>query len=237
MKLRSLIVEDEPPAQEVLSGYIRDCGQLELVKICPDALAALDLLRQEPIDLIFLDINLPRLSGLNFLKTLDRSPMVIFTTAYPEYAVEGFESNAVDYLVKPFSFERFLKAVNKAIEKSRYLQNQAEAQPPGSRQDFILLRADKKLYNVLLSEILYIEATGDYLKVFYADKHLVVHGTIYGFLEKFPRGEFIRVHKSFIISINQINYIEGNQIRIGSTFIPIGRSYKEEVERRLNQKS
>ena len=219
MKLRSLIVEDEPPAQEVLSGYIRDCGQLELVKICPDALAALDLLRQEPIDLIFLDINLPRLSGLNFLKTLDRPPMVIFTTAYPEYAVEGFEANAVDYLVKPFSFERFLKAVNKAIEKARYSQNQA----------------DKKLYNVLLSEILYIEATGDYLKVFYADKHLVVHGTINGFLEKFPRGEFIRVHKSFIISVNQINYIEGNQIRIGSMFIPIGRSYKEEVERRLNQ--
>jgi DNA-binding LytR/AlgR family response regulator len=237
MKLRSLIVEDEPPAQEVLSGYIRDCGQLELVKICPDALAALDLLRQETIDLIFLDINLPRLSGLNFLKTLDRSPMVIFTTAYPEYAVEGFEANAVDYLVKPFSFERFLKAVNKAIEKSRYLQNQAEAQPPDSRQDFILLRADKKLYNVLLSEILYIEATGDYLKVFYADKHLVVHGTVNGFLEKFSQGEFIRVHKSFIISVNQINYIEGNQIRIGSTFIPIGRSYKEEVERRLNQKS
>ena len=236
MKLRSLIVEDEPPAQEVLSGYIRDCGQLELVKICPDALAALDLLRQEPIDLIFLDINLPRLSGLNFLKTLDRPPMVIFTTAYPEYAVEGFESNAVDYLVKPFSFERFLKAVNKAIEKARYSQNQAEIQSFDSRQDFILLRADKKLYKVILSEILYIEATGDYLKVFYADKHLVVHGTINGFLEKIPRGEFIRVHKSFIISINQINYIEGNQIRIGSTFIPIGRSYKEEVEHRLNQK-
>jgi DNA-binding LytR/AlgR family response regulator len=187
-------------------------------------------------DLIFLDINLPRLSGLNFLKTLDRPPMVIFTTAYPEYTVEGFEANAVDYLVKSFSFERFLKAINKAIEKARYSQNQAETQLPDSRQDFILLRADKKLYNVLLSEIHYIEATGDYLKVFYADKHLVVHGTVNGFLEKFPRGEFIRVHKSFIVSVNQINYIEGNQIRIGSIFIPIGRSYKEEVERRLNQR-
>jgi len=198
------------------------------------AQAALDLLRKEPIDLIFLDINLPRLSGLNFLKTLERPPMVIFTTAYPEYAVEGFEANAVDYLVKPFSFERFLKAVNKAIEKTRYSQNQSEPQSPDSRQNFILLRADKKLYKVLLSEILYIEATGDYLKVFYTDKHLVVHGTINGFLKKFPQGEFIRVHKSFIISVNQINYIEGNQIRIGSTFIPIGRMYKENVARRLN---
>ncbi len=237
MKLRSLIVEDEPPAQEIIARYIRDCGQIELVKICPDALEALDLLRHEPIDLIFLDINLPRLSGLNFLKTLDRPPMIIFTTAYPEYAVEGFEANAVDYLVKPFSFERFMKAVNKAIDNAHYSKNQAEGQSPGSRQEFILLRADKKLYKVLLSEILYIEATGDYLKVFYADKHLVVHGTISGFLDKFPKGEFLRVHKSFIISVNQINYIEGNQIRIGSTFIPIGRSYKDEVEQRLNKNS
>jgi DNA-binding LytR/AlgR family response regulator len=234
MKLRSLIIEDEPPAQEILSGYIRDCAQLELVNICPDALEALDILRKEPIDLIFLDINLPKLSGLNFLKILDRTPMVIFTTAYPEYAVEGFDANAIDYLVKPFSFERFLKAVNKAVEKDRYSQNQVETQPPDSRQDFILLKADKKLYKVLFSEIRYIESTGDYLKVLYLDKILVVHGTINGFLEKLPPGEFIRVHKSFIISINQINYIEGNQIRIVSTFIPIGRSYKEEVYRCLN---
>lgn len=233
MKLRCLIIEDEPPAQEILSGYIRDCGQLELVTICPDALSAMDLLGRESIDLIFLDINLPRLSGLNFLKTIDHPPMVIFTTAYPEYAVEGFEANAVDYLVKPFSFERFLKAVNKAVEKTRYSPGQAETQLQNSLQDFILLKADKKLYKVLLSEILYIEATGDYLKVFYADKHLVVHETISGILGKLPPDEFIRIHKSFIISINRINYIEGNQIRIGTEFIPIGRSHKEEVERRL----
>ena len=233
MKLKSLIIEDEPPAQEILSGYIHECVQLELVKICPDALAALDLLREETIDLIFLDINLPRLSGLTFLKTLDRPPMVIFTTAYPEFAVEGFEANAVDYLVKPFSFERFLKAVNKAIEKARYSQNQGEILPPDSRQDFILLKSDKKLYKVLLSEILVIEATGDYLKIFCAEKPLIVHGTIAGILGKLPTGDFIRVHKSFIISVNRINYIEGNQIRIGNMFIPIGRSYKEAVEHRL----
>jgi DNA-binding LytR/AlgR family response regulator len=235
MKLRCLIIEDEPPAQEILSGYIRDCGQLELVTVCPDALSALELLSRESIDLIFLDINLPRLSGLNFLKTLDRPPMVIFTTAYPEYAVEGFEANAVDYLVKPFSFERFLKAVNKAIEKKHHSPSPAEIQSQNSRQDFILLKADKKLYKVLLSDILYIEATGDYLKIFYSDKQLVVHETIVGILGKLPPDEFIRVHKSFIISINRIHYIEGNQIRIGTEFIPIGRSYKEEVERRIHR--
>ena len=233
MKMRCLIVEDEPPAQEIITAYIRDCGQLELVRICPDALVAMNLLQEEPVDLIFLDINLPRLSGLNFLKTLDRPPMIIFTTAYPEFAVEGFEASAVDYLVKPFSFERFLKAVNKATEKFRYSGHSAESQPASSdsRQDFIMLRADKKFYKVLFSEILYIEATGDYLKVFYSDKNLVVHGTISGMLDKLPQHEFIRVHKSFIISLRQINYFEGNLVRIAEKFIPIGRSYKDEVER------
>lgn len=233
MKLRCIIVEDEPPAQEILSVYIHDAGLLELVKVCPDAFSALDLLRQEPIDLIFLDINLPRLSGLNFLKTLERPPMVIFTTAYPEYAVEGFEANAVDYLVKPFSFERFLKAVNKAIEKDKFIKNSSENQSSEPQQDYLMLRADKKLFKVLFSEIQYIEATGDYLKIFYSNKHLVVHETIKGFLDQLPQNDFIRVHKSFIISIKLINYIEGNQVRIGETFIPIGRSFKEEVEKRL----
>jgi DNA-binding LytR/AlgR family response regulator len=237
MKLRSLIVEDEPPAQEVISGYIRDCGQLELVKICPDALAAMEILNREPIDLIFLDINLPRISGFTLLKTIEKLPMVIFTTAYPQHAVEGFEANAVDYLVKPFSFERFLKAVNKAIAQAHYSKTSTATRIPDPRQEYILLRSDKKLHKVLLSDIRYIEATGDYLKVFFSDKHLVVHGTISGFLEKFPPGEFLRVHKSFIISVNQINYIEGNQIRIGPVFIPIGRSYKEEVERCLKDKT
>ena len=237
MKLKCLVVEDEPLAQEIISGYIRDCGQLEVVKICQDALEALDLLRQESIDLIFLDINLPRLSGLNFLKILDSRPMIIFTTAYPEYAVDGFEADAVDYLVKPFSFERFLKAVNKALEKKHISRHPAENLHPssGALQDFILLRADKKLYKIPLAEIHTIEATGDYLKVFYADKYLVVHETISGILEKLPSDNFLRVHKSFIISINQINYLEGNRIRIGSAFIPIGRSYKEEVGRRLRK--
>lgn len=237
MKLRSLIVEDEPPAQEIISGYLRNCGQLELVKICPDALAAMEVLNREPIDLIFLDINLPMISGFTFLKTIEKPPMIIFTTAYPEYAVEGFEANAVDYLVKPFSFERFLKAVNKAIAQAHNAQNTTGINSSSERHQYILLRSDKKLYKVLLSEIFYIEATGDYLKVYYSDKYLVVHGTINGFLEKFPGGEFLRVHKSFVISVDKINYIEGNQIRIGTTFIPIGRSYKEEVEQRLNKHS
>jgi len=232
MKLRSLVIEDEPPAQEILTGYIHECGQLELVKICPDAITANDLLQHESIDLIFLDINLPRLSGLNFLKALNHPPMVIFTTAYPEYAVEGFETDAIDYLVKPFSFERFLKAVNKAINV-QHSKVQPEQARTDKLQDFILLKADKKLYQVPLSEIQYIEACGDYIKVVYDNKTLVVHETINGILEKLPVDNFIRVHKSFIIARSRISYIEGNQIKIGSVFIPIGRSFKEEVGRKM----
>jgi DNA-binding LytR/AlgR family response regulator len=235
MKLRCLIVDDEPPAQEIMKTYVQDCPQLELVHICGDAFAAGEMLQSEKIDLLLLDINLPRLSGLSFLKSLSHPPLVIFTTAYPEYAVEGFETGAVDYLVKPFSFDRFLKSVNKAVEMAR-IRRREENPSPESAQKFILLRADKKSFKVNFSEILWVEATGDYLKVFLDGKHLVIHETIKGFHDQLPAGEFIRVHKSYLVSVNRIIYIEGNLIRIGDKLIPIGRSYKEVVERRLTHR-
>jgi len=234
MKLRCLIVEDEPPAMEIMQAYVHDCPQLDLVKPCADAFSASEVMQQEQVDLIFLDINLPRLSGLSFLKTLHHPPLVIFTTAYPEYAVAGFEADAIDYLVKPFSFDRFLKAVNKAIEKFRANQT-AEKTPPENYRNFILLRADKKTYRVKYSEILYIEAIGDYLKVVLAGKNLVIHETIKGLLDQLPPGLFLRVHKSYVVAVDRINYIEGNQLQAGNSLIPIGRSYKEEVEKKLNR--
>jgi len=233
MKMRCLIVEDEPPAQEIMLTYVQDCTRLELAGVCADAFAASGMLQQEKIDLLFLDINLPRLSGLSFLKTLSRPPMVIFTTAYPEYAVEGFETDAVDYLVKPFSFDRFLKAVNKAFEKQAAANYRETSEKENSR-NFILLRADKKMFKVNFTDFLYIEAIGDYLKVVLSGRQLIIHETIKGFIDQLPSDQFIRVHKSFIISTNRINYIEGNQIQIGDKLIPIGRSFKEEVDRRLN---
>jgi len=235
MKLRCLIVEDEPPAQEVMKTYVLDSPQLELVKVCADAFAASEILQSEKIDLILLDINLPRLSGFSFLKTLSRPPLVIFTTAYPEYAVEGFETDAVDYLVKPFSFDRFLKAVNKAVEIARFRQSY-ENQGTEGTQNFILLRSDKKMFRINFSEILYVEAIGDYLKVHLEGRQLVIHETIKGLIDQLPSGEFLRVHKSYVVSVNRINYIEGNRIRIGEKLIPIGRSYKEEVENRLRHR-
>lgn len=232
MKLRCLIVEDEPPAKEVMKAYISDCPVLELVAVCSDAFKASHIMQTQKIDLLFLDINLPRLSGINFLKTLNQPPLVIFTTAYPEYAVDGFETDAVDYLVKPFGFDRFLKAVNKAMEKM-VIRRQEPIKITPDKQAFILLRSDKKVYRVSFADILYIESTGDYLKVYLENKHLVIHETIGGFLEQLPANDFIRIHKSFIVATNRINYIEGNQVRLADKFIPIGRSYKEELERAL----
>src|SRR5215204_2884005 len=160
-RYKCIIIEDEPLAQNVLKKYIGDHPSLELIAVVGDALEAQAILNEQNIHLLFLDINLPKLSGINFIKALVQSPLVIFTTAYPEFAVEGFELNAIDYLLKPFSFERFLKAVNKAVEKL----NTSHQSNEGKRVPFIFLKADKKIHKVDLESIHYIEAIGDYMKV------------------------------------------------------------------------
>jgi DNA-binding LytR/AlgR family response regulator len=156
------------------------------------------------------------------------------TWSIPEFAVDGFEADAVDYLVKPFSFDRFLKSVNKAIAKAKTVQPVDLPATENSR-NFILLRADKKVFRINHADIEYIEATGDYLKVVLTGKTLVVHETIKGLHEQLPASQFLRVHKSFVVSLDRINYLEGNMIHVGNRFIPIGRSYKEEVEKNLNR--
>lgn len=226
---RCLVVEDEPLAQNVLRNYISTHPLLELAGVCGDALEAQQWLVRQRADLLFLDINLPVLSGVGFLKTLSRPPLVIFTTAYPEYAAEGFELDAVDYLVKPFSVERFLKAVNKALEK-------LEREPvssSGFHEPFIFVKADKKVYKINLSAIDYIEALDDYVKIVTGEGAYLVHDTMKGMQEELPAGEFMRVHKSFIIARSKIVFIEGNYVRISGKDIPIGASYKEEVFGRL----
>ena len=226
-RYKCLIIEDEPLAQNILKKYISDHPSLELVAVCADALEAQPILSQQNIQLLFLDINLPKLSGINFIKTLIHPPHIIFTTAYPEFAVEGFELNAVDYLLKPFSFERFLKAVNKAIEKinsSVTPSQRIEPSPPS----FAFLKADKKLHKINLDSILYIEAVGDYMKVMTESETLLVNETMKKMLENLPANKFIRVHKGLIVAINTIKYIEGNFIRIAETDIPIGATYSDD---------
>lgn len=232
-RCKCLIVEDEPLAQNILKKYIGDHPSLELVATCTDALEAQLILNKQAIHLIFLDINLPKLSGINFLKSLLQSPLIIFTTAYPEFAVEGFELNAVDYLLKPFSFERFLKAVNKVIEK---LNN--SALPKKEEIDaFIFFKSDKKIHKVDLESIHYIEAVGDYMKVITDSGQLLINETMKNLQEELPARSFIRVHKSFIISRNRIKFIEGNYIQVENKSIPIGATYRNDVLASTDKKS
>lgn len=224
-RCKCIIVEDEPLAQNVLKKYIADHPSLELVGTCTDALEAQVVLNKHDVQLIFLDINLPKLSGINFIKTLLQSPLIIFTTAYPEFAVEGFELNAVDYLLKPFSFERFLKAVNKVVEKL----NNPMVSKKEEKNSYIFFRSDKKIHKVDLENILYIEAIGDYMKVITDSGQLIINETMKNLQEELPAGSFIRVHKSFIISRSKIKYIEGNYVQIEDKSIPIGATYRNEV--------
>jgi len=232
-RYKCIIVEDEPLAQNVLKKYIGEHPTLELIAVCHEALEAQSILTRQNIDLIFLDINLPKISGINFIKTLVRPPLVIFTTAYPEFAVEGFELNAVDYLLKPFSFERFLKAVNKAFEKL----NANNQHNDGNKTSSIFLRADKKIHQVDLDSIHFIEAIGDYMKVVTDTGQLIVNETMKKLQEELPARSFIRVHKSFIISRNKIKFIEGNYVQVEDRSIPIGATYRQEVLTSIDKKS
>jgi DNA-binding LytR/AlgR family response regulator len=222
MKISCIIVDDEPASREILEKYVHDCPNLNLVQKCKNAFEANDVISSENIQLIFLDINMPLLSGMMFYKSLTNPPYVIFTTAYPEFAVEGFEVNAVDYLLKPFPFERFIKSVNKAIE----LIN-SKKQEFGNAE-FILLKSDKKIHRININDIFYLEAIGDYVKVFFGDKHIIVHDTFQKLLKLLPSGQFIRIHKSYAISIHKFDSIEGNRVKINNRFIPIGQTYRSD---------
>ena len=227
-KIRCMIVEDEPVSQEILTRYTQDYESLELAAVCSNAIEASQKIASIDPDLLFLDIAMPRLSGLDFYKSLTNPPYVIFTTAYPEYAVNGFEVNAVDYLVKPFSFERFVKAIGK-------LQTLLSVTPQLNAK-FIRLQADKKIHNVDIDQILFLEAMGDYVKVVMQDKTLIVHHTLQKLIDQLPTALFYRVHKSYAISLNKLEYVEGNQIIIKSAKVPIGQTYRNEFLEALQKK-
>ncbi len=226
--IKCLIIDDEPLSRNVLKTFTSDHPDLALVGECKDAFEAMEVLSKESVDLLFLDINMPKLSGVSFYKSLDQKPQVIFTTAYPEFAVEGFELNAVDYLMKPIAFERFVQAIQKVKEKL------GQAPKEEVVQDFILLKADKKIYRTPFNDILYCEALGDYVKVHLTSKTLIITTTLKGILADLPADQFMRTHKSYIINKTKFEYIEGNQIKIGEHMVSIGQSYREEVFKQLN---
>lgn len=230
MNIRCLIVDDEPLSLDILEKYIQDIPSLDLAGKCLDAFEAMEQLKTTPVDLLFLDINMPKLSGINMVKSMSNLPEVIFTTAYPDYAVEGFELEVLDYLVKPISFERFLKAVSKT---------QAKLQKDNDRvkSSFIMIKSNKKLYKVPFSKIKYIQSLGDFVKIFTPEKVYISSETLKNIVQHIPTSDFIRIHKSYIISINSIQYIEGNQVKIGEVNLPIGPTYKEKLLQILDIKN
>ena len=230
-------MDDEPPALEVLKKYISAVPNLQLAGTCADALEALTMLQQHTIDLLFLDIQMPQLSGTDLVRTLKNPPKVIFTTAFRRFAVEGFELDAVDYLLKPISFERFLKAVNKVMDTNLHSLdiNNSNGDNKNRPEDaFITLRADRKNLKVSLNDILYIESLKDYIKVVTAAKTIVTKQSISSIEETLPKNQFIRIHRSFIVSINKIETFTNEIIEIGKKELPISRMYKMEVNKALH---
>ena len=226
--IKYLIIDDEHIAHDIIKGYCDMLPNMQLMKHCYDALEALEYLRTDSVDLIFLDLNMPKLKGFDFLKTLPTKPKVIVTTAYKEYAIEGYELEITDYLLKPFGFERFLKAVNKAIhikENTTVISQQND----NSKSEFIFLSSNKKHFQIKVEEILYIEAAGNYCKVVLKDDSILIRDKISNLLDKLNSTDFIRVHKSFIIAIQHIKTLEGNRIMIENNIIPIGKMYKSSV--------
>jgi DNA-binding LytR/AlgR family response regulator len=225
MSWKCLLVDDEPPALKILEQYISMVDQFEIVGTCNNAFQAMEILQRSKIDIVFLDIQMPKLTGTSFLKTLPHPPHVIFTTAYKEFASEAFDLDAVDYLVKPFSVERFLKAINKVTQ----LNSPA---PPAERETgapdngFLYFRSERKMIKVMLEEILYIESIKDYIQIYrVADKPLLVKQSISAVETMLPAHLFIRVHRSFIVSVSKITAYTSQDIEIGNVEIPIGRLY------------
>jgi DNA-binding LytR/AlgR family response regulator len=233
MKIRCLIIDDEPLAQRVIERYAENIPFLEIVQKCNSAVEAIDVLHNQVVDLLFLDINMPRLSGMEFLKTLKNPPLVIITTAYAEYAIQGYELDVVDYLMKPFAFDRFYKAIQKAEELIKGKdQRNAESKETDKQEDtFIFIKSSKKTFKVNLGEILYIEALGDYVKIFTTEKMIISYQSLKNIETLLPSSSFPRIHKSFIIALSRIDLIEGNHVKIKDRLIPIGTNFKGEFEK------
>ncbi|MDM8161605.1 LytTR family DNA-binding domain-containing protein [Labilibaculum sp. K2S] len=230
MNINCIIVDDEIHARKVLEKYIQDIPHITLVKSCKNALEAMEVLRNSSVDAMFLDINMPKLSGLSFLESLMNPPLVVITTAYREYAVDAYELNVIDYLHKPIPFPRFIKAISKIEEKLQLkgnLQTAAQDNTTDTSQNFIFIKADKKTIKLNFEDIKYIEGLGDYIKIHTKSKTIVSKLTIKKMEELLPENLFPRVHKSFIISLQLIDSIEGNQIEIGDRKIPIGQMYRQ----------
>jgi DNA-binding LytR/AlgR family response regulator len=227
--IKCIITDDEPVARKGLQGYVEKIDFLQLAGVCEDAVQLTSLLRQEPVQLLFLDIEMPYVTGIDFLKNTPNPPKVIFTTAYEQYAIKGYELDVLDYLLKPISFDRFLKAANKAYD---YFHSKQQADQP-----YIFVKADGRLEKINFDEILFVEALENYVAIHTPEKKLITHSTLKGMQENLPAAQFIQPHKSYLVNISSINSIEGNVLHIGKFQVPISKYLKDEVmERIVNNK-
>lgn len=242
--INALIVDDEPLALDVLETYLEKVPAVNLAGRCLNALEANDFLGKESIDLLFLDIQMPQLTGIDFVKTLTNPPAIIFTTAFANYAIEGFELNAIDYLVKPISFERFMKAVNKAISQIE-LKKQAgpapsrEERKEEEKQDFFFVKADKKLVKVKFDDIIYIEGLKDYVIIRMENQRVITLQTMKSLEDKLPPEKFQRIHRSYIVAVDKIEAVMGNMLEVlekgQAKHLPIGKNYREELLEIVNK--
>lgn len=226
--INCLIVDDEPVAREILQGHLSKIDTINIVSSCKNAVEAFKAINSHHVDLVFLDINMPEISGLSFAKAMNQSIKVIFTTAYREYAVDGFDLQAVDYLLKPISFERLLQAINKFMGEVSPIEG-AEKYAGIEKNDSVFVRSDRKMIKINFSEISYIESLSDYIKIYVKDKTIVTRETISSIEARLPKKDFIRVHRSFIVSFDGIESFTRETIEISGKEIPISRSYRSEV--------
>ncbi len=240
-KINCLIVDDEELARNLVENYVNRLPHLNIVGKCANPFEAMQALQENKVDLMFLDIQMPDLTGIEFLKTLSHKPMVIFTTAYKEYAMDGYELDVVDYLLKPFRFERFLQAVNKAAKLLKttpeITEYSAAVQPVvidnETQKDYILVKSDYKVFRMFYKDILYIESMKEYVAYHTAEGRTLSLGSLKKLVEQLPSEQFMRIHKSFIANISRIKALEGNMVHLGEKKLPIGTSYKEEVLKRV----
>jgi DNA-binding LytR/AlgR family response regulator len=235
MKLKVIAIDDEPLAITLLVDYINKTPFLELAGTFDNPIDAIDFLNKQPVDLILVDIQMPDLTGIEFVRTLENTPKVIFTTAYAQYAIEGFKLNATDYLLKPFSYEEFLKAVQKAY-KIAELENNAATTLEVNNQ-FLFLKSEYKIRRINFNDILYIEGLKDYIKVFIKGepKPILSLNSIKALEQKLPEDKFMRVHRSFIVNLDQIDTIERSRIVFGKEYIPVSDQYKEKFQTYLDK--
>jgi len=232
MKIKCIIIDDEPLSISVIKNHLNEFKNIELLATFNNPIEALSIIENNKIDVIFLDINMPKMSGLEFVKTLKNKPYIVITTAYREFAVESFDLDVLDYLVKPIPFGRFYKAINK-IQSRINLEKEKLDVPPLKEAPFIFLKVDKKMMKIKLADILYIESLKDYIKVFTEIGDYLVHKSMTSILNELPSNNFLRIHRSFTISVHKISSVEGNTVEISEKRIPIGRNYLLETKQKI----